>query len=166
MKAVKTGLVIIFMLFLSVGLSYAKIYRWVDDNGIVHFTDYPPERGIETTTMKMPSSQTAMDAQENNEQANSGELDNNREKFRNVRDAYKGASVEIFVTNWCKYCKKAKQYLRSQGISFREYNIERDRSAARRKNQLSPHSGVPLAVINGRLVEGFSKEKYERALRN
>ena len=42
---------------------------------------------------------------------------------------------------------------------------EKDRAAAARKRELDPKRGVPFAIINGRLIHGYSESAYERALR-
>ncbi len=73
--------------------------------------------------------------------------------------------VELYVTNWCPYCKQAAQYLRSRGIPFTSYDIEKDELAAQRKKRLDKRGGVPFAVINGQKIQGFSPEAYERALK-
>jgi glutaredoxin len=154
MKAVRISL----LTFLIIGLfhqwAFAKIYKWVDEQGIVHFTDYPPKKGVDSTTIKVQPTQGSVSSQYDSSQVDKI-IGEKLTSLSRTQSRYEEADVEIYVTNWCKWCKKAKQFLRSKGISYREYNIETDRKAARRKNQLSPHSGVPLAVINGKLVEGF-----------
>lgn len=75
------------------------------------------------------------------------------------------AEVDIYVTSWCPYCRKAVAYLESQGISYNKYDIEKDEEAAARKSLLAPgYSGIPLAVINGQIIKGYSRESYEEAL--
>lgn len=75
--------------------------------------------------------------------------------------------VDIYVTSWCPYCRKAVAYLKSQGIKFNKYDIEKDPEAAARKKVLAPgYSGIPLAVINGRILKGFSRERYAAALQD
>jgi hypothetical protein len=46
-----------------------------------------------------------------------------------------------------------------------EYDIEKDEDAARRKNQLTDHRGVPFAVINGHKIYGYDQGAYIRALK-
>ena len=75
------------------------------------------------------------------------------------------APVDIYVTSWCPYCRKAISYLNANGIKFNKYDIEDDLSAAARKKQLAPnYNGIPLAVINGKIVKGFNKDTYKAAL--
>jgi glutaredoxin len=72
--------------------------------------------------------------------------------------------VELFVTSWCPYCKKAINFFRSHDIPYVVYDIEKDPVAARRKRELDPSPGVPFALINGHKVRGYSEEAYSRAL--
>ena len=75
------------------------------------------------------------------------------------------AQVDIYVTSWCPYCKKAIAYLDAKGVKYNKYDIEKDSSAAARKNALAPnYSGIPLAVIYGKTIKGFSKQRYSAAL--
>jgi glutaredoxin-like YruB-family protein len=78
--------------------------------------------------------------------------------------ALAGHKVELYTTSWCPYCEKARGFLRAKGISFTEYDVEKDKDAARRLEQLDGRGGVPFAVIDGRGVHGFSEAAYERAL--
>lgn len=73
--------------------------------------------------------------------------------------------VELYVTSWCPYCKQAENFFRSQGIPYTAYDIEKDSSAARRKEQLDSSRGVPLAIINGQMIRGYSAEAYREALK-
>jgi len=72
--------------------------------------------------------------------------------------------VELYVTSWCPYCRKAIDFFRAKGIYYVVYDIERDENAARLKNELDPRKGVPFAVINGVKIHGFSPEAYQKAL--
>ena len=75
-----------------------------------------------------------------------------------------GNQVELYVTSWCPYCRQAMDFFRSRGIYYVVYDIEKDDSAARRKQELDPRRGVPFAVINGVKIHGFSEEAYLKAL--
>lgn len=75
------------------------------------------------------------------------------------------AQVDLYVTSWCPYCKKAIAFMHKNNIAFHEYDIEQDLDAAARKESLDPgYSGIPLAVINGSIIRGFSEAKYQKAL--
>ena len=79
---------------------------------------------------------------------------------------YSSPDVDIYITSWCPYCKQAMAYLDSQGIFYNKYDIEYDADAAARKRKLAPgYSGVPLTVINGQIISGFSENRFEQALK-
>jgi glutaredoxin-like YruB-family protein len=73
--------------------------------------------------------------------------------------------VELYTTSWCPYCQKARDFFRSRGIAFTEYDVEKDKEAALRKKKLDNRNGVPFVVIDGRTVHGYSDAAYEAALR-
>ena len=76
------------------------------------------------------------------------------------------AKVDIYVTSWCPYCKKAIPYLNVKGIKYNKYDIEKNMGAAACKKALAPnYAGIPLAVINGKTIRGFSKKRYSAALK-
>jgi len=72
-------------------------------------------------------------------------------------------TVELYVTSWCPYCKKAAAYFRDKGIAFTTYDIEKDASALLRFQQYGVQ-GVPLVIINGTPIAGYSIDEYDRAL--
>ncbi|MFZ2406741.1 MAG: glutaredoxin family protein, partial [Methylobacter sp.] len=73
--------------------------------------------------------------------------------------------VDLYVTSWCPYCKKAIAFLDKNKIAYKKYDIEEDLYAADRKKTLAPeYRGVPLAVINGVAIRGFSEARYQQAL--
>ncbi len=72
--------------------------------------------------------------------------------------------VELFIADWCPNCRKAMDFLRSHGIEFVAYDVEKNETAARRKKQLDKRRLVPFAIINGKKVSGFSENEYLKAL--
>lgn len=73
--------------------------------------------------------------------------------------------VELYTTSWCPYCQKARDFFRSRGIAFKEYDIEKDKEAALRKRQLDTRNGVPFVLIDGRGIHGYSEAAYEAVLK-
>ena len=74
-------------------------------------------------------------------------------------------TVEIYVTDWCHYCRDAQSYMKSRGIAFTAYDIEKDSAANRRYTELGG-GGVPILVIGSKKMYGFSKEKFEQILKS
>lgn len=75
------------------------------------------------------------------------------------------ARVVLFSTSTCSWCRRAKRYLRENGVAFKEVNVEKDRDAARDLVRKTGQTGVPVIKVGGRWILGFDREKLERALR-
>lgn len=72
--------------------------------------------------------------------------------------------VIVFSTPSCPHCNHAKQYLRQQGVRFRDVDVSRDPAAARDMVRRSGQQGVPVIDINGRIVVGFNRAEVDRLL--
>ena len=136
----------------------AEIYKWVDEKGEMHISDSPPPAAKSPGDMKVYK-----DRQGDSPDTAPAPL-KKREESRPSFESKKRADVVLYTTSWCPYCRKARDYFRSRGIDFVEYDIEKDKEAAIRKKQLDSRGGVPFAIINGRSVSGFSASAYEKAL--
>jgi glutaredoxin len=156
-KILRTVLLIITILFIS-NHAVAEIYKWKDKDGGAHFSDVPPSSGemIDTIETPKPSKHIPRRTLLNFALSYNTEIKKRKSKSTN--------SVEIFTTSWCGYCRKAISFLRSNGISFQQYDIEKNKKASARMKALGGSGGVPFAIINGNIVRGFSREKYRQAL--
>lgn len=125
----------------------AEIYKWTDAAGKSHFSGSKPAN---------PASVE-----------NRNELEAKSPPLAPVDTKTQPAApqVDLYVTSWCPYCKKAMAFLRKNDIAFNTYDIEQDLVAAARKKTLDPgYSGIPLAIINGTAFRGFSEAQYQKAL--
>ena len=87
------------------------------------------------------------------------------EEYAQKNQTVQQNQVELYVTSWCPYCKKAREFFTSRGIKYRAYDIEKDAKAAARQRKLDSRKGVPFAVINGIKIHGYSPESYASALK-
>ena len=157
---------LIFVLILPL-TGVAEMYRWVDKNGTTHFSESPPQdNGQPVEVESLPTYEN--DSQEIlNQDSRASKIapsPKTSPAISGKTNSRKTPKVELYTTSWCRYCKMAREFFRRRGIPFTEYDIEKDQNAARKMKRLVSSSGVPLAVINGRLVYGFSKTSYEQAL--
>lgn len=67
--------------------------------------------------------------------------------------------VTVFTSPTCGYCGALEQYLRRNGIRFKEVDISRDKQAARYIVRRSGQRGVPVVDIGGKIVVGFDRSK-------
>ena len=74
-------------------------------------------------------------------------------------------TVELYVTSWCGYCKKALEYVKSNNIKYVAYDIEKDAAANQRYKEMGGH-GVPFIVIGKNTMSGYSQKNLEHFLNN
>ena len=72
--------------------------------------------------------------------------------------------VLVFTTPTCPWCTRAKSYLRTRGVPFREIDVSRDPSAARDLVRRTGQMGVPVVEIDGRPIVGFDQAKIDTLL--
>jgi glutaredoxin-like YruB-family protein len=161
---VKTNrwLIILLILLFAATAWTGSIYKWVDKDGVVHYSDGAPEgEGISGDIETRPAvdgDSTPMVERKNTEAPSATTPPSQADTRR------KDAVVEIYTTSWCHYCDQTKRYFRSRGITFKEYDIEKDRAAARRHRRYNPRGGVPVTVINGQPIIGYAPDAFGRAL--
>ena len=159
-------------LVLIIGTSSAEIFRWVDEKGVVHFSDSPTQSVSEAGAKEKVSSPDPNPEDNSSPTVETRTITLDPDFFRPLdegrpdRVRINAPTVEIYETSWCGYCKKAKKFFRSRGIKFKAYNIEKDEDAARRMMTLTERRAVPFVVINGHPIQGYSEQAYEQALRN
>ncbi len=136
----------------------AQMSKRVDKDGRVYIQGSQSKSQSDTTNLKSQGAQTTPSPVNNRNADNSADNKGTQIKINT------NSRVEIYVTRWCPYCKKAINFLQSTGIPFAAYDIEKDAAAARRKNQLDSQKGVPFAIINGQPIHGFSEKNYLKAL--
>lgn len=67
--------------------------------------------------------------------------------------------ITVYTTNTCPYCVMMKNFLKDQGLPFKEVNVQMDQIAADRLVAETGQLGVPQTEINGQWVLGFDPEK-------
>lgn len=158
----KTALCVFVVLLLSAGAMSADFYKWEDEEGNLHITDYPPpKKGAKKVKVHQTESE-AVDALPRMPQ-NVVPLPPAAREPEAVKP---GTSHEVvlYTTSWCPYCKQAKAYFDAKSIPYTEYDVEKDSAAAARRAKMSG-SGVPFAVVNGERISGYSPSAYDAALR-
>ena len=120
----------------------ADVFKWVDENGQVHYGDRPghgaaPPAPLQLDRANIAAPYTAPDVAAN--------------------------EVQLYSTRWCAICKRAKAFLDRRGVAYREFDIESDPAAYRVFKRLGGR-GVPLLVIGSRRLQGFDQSRLERAL--
>lgn len=74
------------------------------------------------------------------------------------------ASIKIYTTPACAFCKVAKEYFKSKGLSYEEYDVSRDMEKQKEMIERTGQFGVPVIDIDGKIVVGFDKPKINQLL--
>lgn len=76
-------------------------------------------------------------------------------------------TVIIYSTNWCAYCKMARQYMTGLDVPVEEKNIEEDEDAHKElMDKIGGNfRGVPVIDINGDIILGFDRAKIDDSLK-
>ncbi|MCU0554148.1 MAG: DUF4124 domain-containing protein [Syntrophales bacterium] len=123
----------------------ATLYRWVDDRGVVHVSENPPE-GRMNVAQAVVGENTGKEPQDG--------PSTEKKEFR-VRPA----EVTIYTTPTCPWCHKAKAWLRDKKIRYREVDVTSDRSGLDEMVKLSGQTGVPVIVVGGEVIVGFNQNR-------
>lgn len=72
--------------------------------------------------------------------------------------------IKIYTTPTCAYCKMAKEYFKSKGLEYEEYNVAADIEKQKEMIAKTGQFGVPVIDIDGKIVIGFDRSKIDQYL--
>jgi glutaredoxin len=122
-----------------------KVYKWIDAEGKVHFSDHPVDAvRVEEIKIRTFSGPAEVAQDENN---------------------FGAREVKILTTTWCGVCKRAKAYLATKGIYFSEYDVETSEIGKQEYKRLAG-KGVPIILVGQQRMDGFSSSKLDEMLKN
>lgn len=74
------------------------------------------------------------------------------------------ATVRIYTTPTCVYCKMAKEFFKKNNITYQELNVAEDQKAREEMVQKSHQLGVPVIEIDGEILVGFDEGELRKML--
>lgn len=135
--------------FMASPAGSGQLFKWVDDQGNVHYGDSPPENAkLKRITGKV-SSYTSVSVEEFVYDPG------------NITKRKRSKEVIMYSTSWCGYCKKAALHFRKNNIPFTEHDIEKSEQAAREYKKLNGR-GVPIILIGDQRMNGFNATVFDR----
>jgi glutaredoxin len=145
------------LVFVFSGMANADFYTWEDETGTTHIADYPPPKAgpAKKVEVHKDKSGNSTASQNDEEQETSS---------KGTKSKSKKPEVIFYTKNDCSDCDKAREFLKSKNISFTEYNMDTDKTAAAKRKNIDASEDVPFAIINRNQVYGFSESVYNRAL--
>ena len=126
-----------------------NVYRWVDKDGKVHFSDSPPPADVKESTSKRMGGGIAADPQM---------------PFA-TQEAMKRNPATLFVSTDCGgLCDSGRALLAKRGIPYSERNAQTDKAAAEEVKQRTGGLQVPVLLLGEKPVKGFDESLWNTAL--
>ena len=145
-RSMRLRAIVALLAALTAGTAMAQ-YRWVDENGRVHYTDTPPPP-------------TARDTQKKNLKANAVGAQENFD----LTQAMKSSPVTLYSHPDCKdACQMAREVLNKRGIPFSEVSATDDAKLGELR-RVSGASKVPVLVVGRQVETSVSAQAYNQAL--
>jgi glutaredoxin 3 len=73
-------------------------------------------------------------------------------------------NITVYSTPTCPYCVRAKEYLSKKGVYYKDLNVAVDKVAAQEMVKKSGQMGVPVIVIDDKVIIGFDQKALEKLL--
>ena len=132
-------LFLMILVFVFYGAANADFYKWEDETGTVHITDYPPPETKSSKNVEVHKYQddnTSISKQEEEEQ---------EAPFKDSKSKKnKKPEVILYTKDDCKDCDNAREFLKSKKISFKEYNMDKDKGCCGAKKRNRRQRRCPL----------------------
>lgn len=135
---------------LSTNSGAAKIYKWVDENGVTHFSEKPVSRSANRVQLESLNGYVPAPEGLPGESASA--------------PAQSTPKIIMYGTAWCGFCKKARNYFRAKGVSYTEFDIEKSQKARREYKKMGGTGSVPLFTVDDTTIRGFSASRFEKLL--
>lgn len=127
--------------------AWAQQYRWVDENGRVHYSDTPPP----------PS---AKSAQKKNLRGN--EL--GQQESYEMMQAVRNSPVTLYTFTECQApCQMARDVLNKRGVPFKEKMVS-NQQMLDELQKISGGTNVPVLVVGTQVEKNASPDAFNQAL--
>lgn len=126
----------------------AELYRWVDADGKVHYTDQQP-----------PAS-----AKKVEEKNLSGSIIDTSQLPYATQQAVKKSPVTLYANDCGEPCKQARDHLAQRGIPFADKNPQTSPADAETLKKLVGATYVPVLVVGSAVSKGYEKGAWDAAL--
>ncbi|MDZ7656161.1 MAG: glutaredoxin family protein [Sulfurimicrobium sp.] len=131
------------------GLAQAgELFRWVDADGKVHYTDQPPPASAKKVEEKKLSGST---------------IDTSEMPYA-LRQAIKKSPVTLYANDCGVPCSQARDHLAQRGIPFTSKNPQTSPADAEALKKLVGASYVPVLLVGGAVGKGYEKGAWDAAL--
>ncbi len=156
-----------------------QIYSWKNKQGVMSFSDrepvgiknvkvkegfkYVPPPKIYWVKAKLASLTGTAKAKIDSINKDSKITEKVKKSVSSILPGSKNKKIIMYSTKSCGYCKQAKNYFSDKDLKFTEYDINNNDKARKEFKKLGG-TGVPLIVIDGKVIKGFNKNLIDKYL--
>lgn len=144
----KTPIFLLILMLLFGATAQAEMYRWVDKDGKVHYTDQPPPPN---------------EAKKVEEKKFGGNLIQGDLPYA-TQQAVKNFPVTLYTGDCGEACTQAKAYLAKRGIPYSERLPGKNPADAELFKKITKESFIPLLQIGSTQLKGFDESAWAVAL--
>lgn len=134
----------------------AEIYKHVDANGKVTYSDQPPSNQPNAAKLKIRRTEVSSIAATHTLSKPGAET---------TAAAITPAKVVMYSASWCGVCREAKSYLARLRIPYEDIDVDTESGSARFA-QMGGGSGVPVIWVGKQKTVGFTPDRLAEMLRN
>jgi glutaredoxin len=134
--------------FAAISAQAQTVYRWVDKDGKVQYSDTPPPADAKSSQQKRMGGGSAGDEQ----------------VPYAVQMAIQRNPVSVFVTACGEPCSGARALLAKRGIPYTERDPENNAADAEALKKLAGSLQVPVLVVGDNSIKGFLESSWNSAL--
>lgn len=139
---------LILLLFTSTFIHAGELYRWVDAQGGVHYSDQPPPPSAKQLT-KVKGKGNVVDV--------------DKESFE-TRTAREKNPVTLYSTACGPVCDKAKDHLAQRGIPYTLKDPSKEPEIAVELKKLAGAMEVPVILVGKTHQKGFDRSSWDSLL--
>ena len=137
------------LLVCAAAVAQTTVYRWVDKDGNVHFSDTPPPKDAKDASQK---------------RLGGGGPEEGAPPFA-TQEAMKRNPVSIFVSDDCgDPCAQGRELLSRRGVPFADRNAQQNREDGEALRQLVGDPFVPVLQVGEGKYKGFNEEGWHKLL--
>lgn len=149
-------LIALVLILLTVS-AQAEIYKWVDSEGVVHYSSHASENSkSEDVTSRVQSSGNFVS--EPPPEPSSTPADKKNDASTD------SSSLTVFTNLGCKECREVKAFLNARGIAYKEIDVSKDAEGKKQYQELGGKT-FPFITVGDQQLNGFNKDQLENMLK-
>ena len=142
-------IVLLLAALVALGANAQSVYRWVDKDGKVQYSDVPPPPDVKNVQTKKLGSGITID-QENLPYG--------------VKQAMEKNPVVLYANACGEPCSGARALLNKRGVVFTSRDPEKNAADGEALQKVAGALDVPVMTIGDKLVRGFDESSWNSAL--